>query len=178
MDVLEQHPIEIVVTDLEMPEMNGLELVEAMQMDFEHIPAVLVTVQLLFGVHYLASKWILAEMEPPAWAMLRAGATLLVLGGATLLSRRRLPPKRDLLHLGYCGILGVTLNQAFFLEGIARTTIGHSSLLVSQIPTCALLTALLLRQERLTKRKVASFSAAFWGAAVLTIGNLLVSWLF
>ena len=26
--------------------------------------------------------------------------------------------------------------------------------------------------------KVASFSAAFWGAAVLTIGNLLISWLF
>jgi putative membrane protein len=26
--------------------------------------------------------------------------------------------------------------------------------------------------------KVASFSAAFWGSAVLTIGNLLVSWLF
>ena len=26
--------------------------------------------------------------------------------------------------------------------------------------------------------KVSGFSAAFWGAAVLTIGNLLVSWLF
>jgi putative membrane protein len=26
--------------------------------------------------------------------------------------------------------------------------------------------------------KVASFSAAFWGAAVLTIGNVLVSWIF
>jgi putative membrane protein len=26
--------------------------------------------------------------------------------------------------------------------------------------------------------KVASFSSAFWGAAVLTIGNLLVSWIF
>ena len=26
--------------------------------------------------------------------------------------------------------------------------------------------------------KVASFSSAFWGSAVLTIGNVLVSWLF
>lgn len=42
-EVLEQEPIEIVVTDLEMPEMNGLELVEAMKLNFEHIPAVLVT---------------------------------------------------------------------------------------------------------------------------------------
>ncbi len=51
--VLEQEPIEIVVTDLEMPEMNGLELVEAMKLDFEHIPAVLVTAR---GSEELASK--------------------------------------------------------------------------------------------------------------------------
>ncbi len=52
-DVLEQHPIDIVVTDLEMPEMNGLELVEAMQLGFEHIPAVLVTAR---GSEDLASQ--------------------------------------------------------------------------------------------------------------------------
>jgi len=52
-DILEQQPIELVVTDLEMPEMNGLELVEVMKMDFEHIPAVLVTAR---GSEELASK--------------------------------------------------------------------------------------------------------------------------
>lgn len=52
-DVLQQQPIELVVTDLEMPEMNGLELVEAMQRDFEHIPAVLVTAR---GSEDLASQ--------------------------------------------------------------------------------------------------------------------------
>jgi CheY-like chemotaxis protein len=53
MEVLEEHPVEIVVTDLEMPEMNGLELVEAMKMDFSHIPAVLVTAR---GSEELASQ--------------------------------------------------------------------------------------------------------------------------
>ncbi len=52
-DVLETEPIELVVTDLEMPEMNGLELVEAMRIDFQHIPAVLVTAR---GSEELASK--------------------------------------------------------------------------------------------------------------------------
>jgi len=42
-----------VVTDLEMPEMNGLELVEAMHADFGHIPAVLVTAR---GSEELASQ--------------------------------------------------------------------------------------------------------------------------
>ncbi len=52
-DRLENDPIELVVTDLEMPEMNGLELVEAMQLDFEHIPAILITAR---GSEELASK--------------------------------------------------------------------------------------------------------------------------
>lgn len=43
LELLGQQPVELVVTDLEMPEMNGLELVEAMRMDYGHIPAVLVT---------------------------------------------------------------------------------------------------------------------------------------
>jgi len=43
LELLAQQPVELVVTDLEMPEMNGLELVEAMRMDYGHIPAVLVT---------------------------------------------------------------------------------------------------------------------------------------
>lgn len=43
LEVLAGEPMDIVVTDLEMPEMNGLELVETMRLDFAHIPAILVT---------------------------------------------------------------------------------------------------------------------------------------
>jgi CheY-like chemotaxis protein len=50
---LEQHPIDLVVTDLEMPEMNGLELVERISMDFEHVPAILITAR---GSEELASQ--------------------------------------------------------------------------------------------------------------------------
>jgi CheY-like chemotaxis protein len=50
---LEQHSIDLVVTDLEMPEMNGLELVERISMDFEHVPAILITAR---GSEELASQ--------------------------------------------------------------------------------------------------------------------------
>jgi CheY-like chemotaxis protein len=43
LDVLAKEVLDVVVTDLEMPEMNGLELVESMQLDYPHIPAILVT---------------------------------------------------------------------------------------------------------------------------------------
>ncbi|PAY18711.1 hypothetical protein CKO51_14780 [Rhodopirellula sp. SM50] len=42
-EILASEPLDIVVTDLEMPEVNGLELVEMMRSDYAHIPAILVT---------------------------------------------------------------------------------------------------------------------------------------
>ncbi len=45
LDALAIHPVDIVVTDLEMPNLNGLQLVEQMRIDFSHIPAILVTSQ-------------------------------------------------------------------------------------------------------------------------------------
>ncbi len=43
LETLAENPFDVVITDLEMPEVNGLELVETMQMDYEHIPAILIT---------------------------------------------------------------------------------------------------------------------------------------
>ncbi len=53
MEALAQHPLDVVITDLEMPEVNGLELVERMRIDYSHIPAILVTSQ---GSEMLAAQ--------------------------------------------------------------------------------------------------------------------------
>jgi len=53
LDILKGEATDIVVTDLEMPELNGLELVEAMRADYAHIPAILVTAR---GSEELASR--------------------------------------------------------------------------------------------------------------------------
>lgn len=53
LEVLAAESLDIVVTDLEMPEVNGLELVETMRVDFGHIPAILVTAR---GSEELAAK--------------------------------------------------------------------------------------------------------------------------
>ena len=138
---------------------------------FHHDPlrvrAALIAVQLLFGVHYLVAKWIVSELEPAAWACLRVCSSFAVLTLLALLGRRKLPPLRDTLYLGFCAIFGVILNQALFLEGIKRTTVGHAALINSQIPTFALLTAFLLKQESLNFRKAISFVAGVAGVLVL-----------
>jgi drug/metabolite transporter (DMT)-like permease len=129
--------------------------------------AALLCVQALFGVHYLLAKWIVSEMAPAAWACLRVCSAAVILLLLTLVTRRRWPSRRDCLYLGFCSLFGVVLNQALFLEGIARTTVGHAALICSQIPTFALLAALLAKQESLTLRKALSFTAGIAGVLVL-----------
>jgi CheY-like chemotaxis protein len=43
LDELRNQSVDIVITDLEMPELNGLQLVEIMREDFSHVPCILVT---------------------------------------------------------------------------------------------------------------------------------------
>lgn len=43
LEELRRKSLDVVITDLEMPELNGLQLVEQMRVDFSHIPTILVT---------------------------------------------------------------------------------------------------------------------------------------
>lgn len=43
LETIRNTPPDVVITDLDMPEMNGLELVEAVHEDFPHIPVILAT---------------------------------------------------------------------------------------------------------------------------------------
>ncbi|MFH1843925.1 MAG: DMT family transporter [bacterium] len=131
------------------------------------VRSALLAVQILFGVHYLASKWIVREMEPAAWACLRVVCSLVVLAAIAWLGRRRWPSRRDTWLLGFSALFGIVLNQALFLEGISRTSVGHASLICSQIPLFALLFALLLRQESFTLRKIVGFALGMVGVFVL-----------
>ena len=69
------------------------------------IRAALITVQVLFGINYLASKFIVTNMAPGAWALVRTSGALLILGGIVIVGRRTWPARRDMLLLGVAGPL-------------------------------------------------------------------------
>jgi drug/metabolite transporter (DMT)-like permease len=131
------------------------------------VRAALLTIQILFGINYLASKIIVTELSPAAWAVLRTSGAFVVLAIVAITRRRRLPPRRDLWLLAVCALFGVVFNQGFFLEGLSRTTVGRSALICSQIPTFVLLFSVLTRQEILTWRKAVGFAAGIVGVLVL-----------
>ncbi len=130
--------------------------------------AALTLVQLFFGLHYFATKLVLAEIAPRAWAALRAGGAAAVLVVAALVLRR-LPRLAggDYARLALFSVFGVMLNQLLFIEGMSRTTATHASILITGIPVGTLLFAVLLGRERLAGLKLAAL-------AVSTAGVVLV----
>jgi len=133
----------------------------------QSVRAALLAVQLLFGVNYLVSKFIVSEMPPAAWAVLRSSSAFVIIAAIAVLGRRRLPPWRDVALLALAAQFGVVLNQGLFLEGLSRTTVGRAALLCAQIPSFVLLFSVLARQERLTLRKGLGFGVGLVGVAVL-----------
>jgi drug/metabolite transporter (DMT)-like permease len=131
------------------------------------VRAALLTIQVLFGINYLASKIIVTHMSPAAWAVLRTSGAFVVVAVIALMGKRRMPQRRDVGLLAVCALFGVVFNQGFFLEGLSRTTVGRSALICSQIPTFVLLISVLARQEKLTWRKALGFCAGIAGVLVL-----------
>ena len=94
LEVLANDSTDIVVTDLEMPEMNGLELVESMNSLHSYVPAILVTAQ---GSEDLATK------------ALRCGA-------ASYVPKNHL---QGLLNDTIVNVLGIARTDASFVNLIA-----------------------------------------------------------
>jgi drug/metabolite transporter (DMT)-like permease len=151
------------------------------------VTAALVTVQVLFGTHYVAAKVVLFEMSFLSWAVIRAGGAAIVLLGAALVLRRPFPKRAaDWGWLAVCSVFGVVINQTLFVAGLQRTTPTHSSILATLIPVITLLFAVLLGREKVTRGKVGAWVVAFAGVLMviwpkevglssdLLIGDLLV----
>ena len=129
--------------------------------------AALVSVQVLFAVHYLLAKILLAHVPPAAWACLRilpAAAIFVVLFAA---GRPRPIAARDLGALALFSIFGVVLNQVCFVEGLSRTTPAHSALINTTIPILTVAFAVALRREQLRAGGAVGIALAL--AGVLTL---------
>lgn len=136
--------------------------------------AALVAVQVLFGTHYSAAREITAFVDPIAWTALRqfGGAALLI--GAALVLRRPWP-RAGWGRLFVLSLLGVVVNQLLFNAGIQRSTALHGALVMATVPAQTLALGVLMGQEALTRRKLASVALGALGiAALLELDELAV----
>ena len=78
---------------------------------------------------------------------------------------------RDWVFLGWIALFGITLNQLFFIGGLARTSAAHTALIVALGPVMVLALSRMLRMEALTLLKSVGILVSFCGVAVLTTGK-------
>jgi len=131
------------------------------------VHAVLVAVQVMFGVFHVVAKAALAEMAPLALAGIRALVAAPLLLALAWRIDRVLPRRRDLPILALLGALGVLANQVLFIEGLKRTTSTNAAILMVGIPVFAVAVAAILRVERVGAGRLAGVALAVAGALVL-----------
>ena len=64
-------------------------------------------------------------------------------------------------------MLGIVLNMALYLEGVTRTSLLHTGLLVVQIPVFTYALGCFARAERPERRRVLGIAIALVGAVLL-----------
>ena len=133
------------------------------------VVAVLIFIQILFGINFPASKVIVGKMDPILWSNIRfilAGVAMLFF---TLLLRRPhpKPDKEFFFPVIILSIFGMALGQGLFLIGLKYTTSINSAILITCIPILTLFIVVLRKQEELTFNKLIGFFMSFLGVVLM-----------
>jgi drug/metabolite transporter (DMT)-like permease len=127
-----------------------------------------------WGVSFVATKSVVAEISPTTLVFSRAGLGSLLLCGILALRRQPvLPPRDALASLALMGFVGVALHQLLQAHALRLTSAVSTGWLIGLIPVWSALLAALLLRERLGPRRIAGLAAGFAGAVlVVTRGDL------
>lgn len=127
-----------------------------------------------WATNIIAGKEALRGFGALALAQLRVSSAAMIYGGLFLALRPpsmlRLP-RREWFFLGAVALFGITLNQLFFIGGLARTSAAHSGLIVALGPVMVLVLSSLKHMEAPTVLKAVGMLISFCGVAILTMGQ-------
>lgn len=131
--------------------------------------AILIT-NILFGLNIPLSKSLLSEwVTPMGLTWMRMAFAALAFWIASLFIRRERVTPKDLAILFCCAILGMVINQTFFLQGLGMTSPIEAGLIATMNPVLVMLISALVLREPITMKKA---GGVFIGAC----GALLIIW--
>jgi drug/metabolite transporter (DMT)-like permease len=131
----------------------------------------LVLMTLIWGVNYIVIKAAFEVFSPLAFNAVRFLLAAVSIGAFAWAAGARRPPARQLLHLSLLGVLGNTLYQLCYIEGMARTRAGNAALIMAAVPVLTAVSSHLLGHERLRSRDVLGLALSTTGIAVLVVGS-------
>ena len=128
----------------------------------------LLGVQIIFGIHYLTTDFVVESIDPLAWSALRifsAGCIMMFL----FRDRIKIWPSNyyEWRFVILLAVSGIVVNTACFSIGLKYTTPAHASLINCMIPVLTLTFASSLGKERLSRFQKIALPIAMLGALIL-----------
>lgn len=134
--------------------------------------ALLLLTVVIWGLTFPISKYILGYWPPMVFAAIRyVGAALFLMALLKLRQGSVAIPRADLLPLAGIGVLGITLFQSLWSNGLALTTASKAAILVSTSPIWAALWATVTGNRPSTAALIGVFLS--FAGTFLVINNSL-----
>jgi drug/metabolite transporter (DMT)-like permease len=139
---------------------------------FGWIDIALLGVVVIWGVNFTVVKSALAEMTPLAYDAVRfSTASLFSLILARVVERDLHIARRDWAYVFLLSLIGNFLYQILYINGLARSRAGNTSLILSTSPIFVAIFGTLTGQERLRWRNWLGIFLSFLGIYLLVVGS-------
>lgn len=125
----------------------------------------------IWGINFVVVKYATNVFNPVAFTGLRVGTAALFLVLVALARGRFALPRRDVLGLLMCGVVGNGLYQLFFVHGVARTRAGNAALIVAAAPAFIALFARLRGLERVKRMTLFGIALSVLGVGLVIAGS-------
>ncbi|MEP6590574.1 MAG: DMT family transporter [Gemmatimonadota bacterium] len=129
-------------------------------------------VTLFWGGNFTATKLAFTQIEPLAFTALRFALATVVIWFIVRRVEGPAPlPPGTLKPLILLGVIGNTIYQVFFVEGLARTSATKSSLILAAMPVIVIVAASLLGIEKVSTRQKLAIGLATVGVVIVVFAR-------
>lgn len=131
----------------------------------------LVVMTLIWGVNYIVIKAAFQELSPLSFNAVRFLLAAVAIAAFAWARGARRPRAAQLVRLSLLGVLGNTIYQLCYIEGMARTRAGNAALIMAAVPVLTAVASHLMGNERLRFRDVAALALSTCGIGALVAGS-------
>jgi drug/metabolite transporter (DMT)-like permease len=126
---------------------------------------------LLWAAAFAGIRVGLESYGPGELALLRFGTASLTLLAYAIVTRMRLPRRRDLPVIALAGLFGITIYHVMLNIGEQTVTAGAAALIISSVPIFTAILSTIWLSERVTAWGWAGIVISFLGVALISFGD-------
>ena len=133
--------------------------------------ALLVGMVVIWGVNYIVLKAVLLAVPPFAMNAVRFSLAAISVAAIAVARGASRPPREAFGRLLLMGLLGNTLYQFGFVEGVALTRAGNAALIMAAVPVQTAVLSHLRGHDRLRRRDIVGLAISSAGIATIVLGS-------